>query len=296
LAFNSDFLKLEGAMLYAYVDNHRVEAAPGSRGKCLNCGQEVVAKCGTQRIWHWAHKGKLPCPYEREAETLWHRNWKSKFPSSWCESQYIDANGERHIADVRTTHGLVIEFQHSHLDHSERASRERAYSNLAWVVDGCRLKRDAERFKKGRGGFIKIGKGVYITAHPENAIANEWLNCSSAVFFDFGSDPNQEYQSTNSLWALLPMKIQGFSIFVCVSEQYFINRASRRPDILPMSRLKNEVVNLIEQAKAQIISQQNSRNIEVATQVHWTKFRKTRYRTTYKPKNYYGSRSGGPRL
>ncbi|WDD92819.1 hypothetical protein Bsp3421_002850 [Burkholderia sp. FERM BP-3421] len=74
----------------------------------------MVAKCGRVKVWHWAHKGKKPCDPWYESETQWHRDWKDKFPREWQEVVDHDAqSGEIHIADVKTPHGLVLEFQHS---------------------------------------------------------------------------------------------------------------------------------------------------------------------------------------
>ena len=84
-----------------------------------------------------------------ESETEWHRSWKNEFPEEWQEVVLIDeTSGERHIADVQTEHGVVIEFQHSHIQRAERISREQFYKNMIWVVDASRLKRDMLRFRK----------------------------------------------------------------------------------------------------------------------------------------------------
>ena len=40
------------------------------------------------------------------------------------------------MADVKTSTGIVIEFQRSAITDEERLSRERFYSNLVWVIDG----------------------------------------------------------------------------------------------------------------------------------------------------------------
>ena len=71
----------------------------------------------------------------------WHRAWKNHFRPEWQEYIHHDQSGEKHIADVRTEHGQIIEFQHSHIDPQERAARERFYGNMIWVVDGMRLTR-----------------------------------------------------------------------------------------------------------------------------------------------------------
>jgi competence protein CoiA len=47
---------------------------------------------------------------------------------------------KKHIADVRTIGGWVIEFQHSTLNPDERRSREKFYQRLIWVVDGTKRK------------------------------------------------------------------------------------------------------------------------------------------------------------
>jgi competence protein CoiA len=69
-----------------------------------------------------AHRGERFYDLWWEHETEWHRTWKSKFPDDWQEVVIRqDALGEKHIADVHTSHGLTIEFQHSHLRPEERS-------------------------------------------------------------------------------------------------------------------------------------------------------------------------------
>jgi competence protein CoiA len=156
-------------MKYALVGGQRVEAYRGGSAMCPVCGGEVIAKCGTHRVAHWAHRGVRDCDSWAETETVWHRAWKSHFPAECQEVIQHDAqSGERHIADVRTTHGLVIEFQHSHLDPREQAARERFYGNMVWVVDGTRLQRDYPRFNKGMDDFRRTNMEAYfLVAFPE---------------------------------------------------------------------------------------------------------------------------------
>jgi hypothetical protein len=47
-----------------------------------------------------------------------------------------EATGERHIADVKTERGLVIEFQHSQMPVEELQAREAFYGSMIWIVDG----------------------------------------------------------------------------------------------------------------------------------------------------------------
>ncbi len=52
-----------------------------------------------------------------ENETEWHRKWKGNFAEEWQEVILTDGiTDEKHIADIRTPYGLVVEFQHSHID------------------------------------------------------------------------------------------------------------------------------------------------------------------------------------
>src|SRR5699024_9609155 len=141
-------------MKYAIVDGIKTEAAKGLKGICPGCGSELIPKCGKRRINHWAHKGTRNCDHWWETETEWHRVWKNNYPNEWQEVTFRDERtDEKHIADVRTVHNLVIEFQHSHIDPKERITREAFYKNMVLIVDGIRLKRDYPRFLKGTKNF-----------------------------------------------------------------------------------------------------------------------------------------------
>ncbi|MBC8883345.1 hypothetical protein H9X57_07610 [Flavobacterium piscinae] len=148
-------------MKFAIVNGIKSEALKGIKGICPSCGSELIAKCGVQKINHWAHKNTRTCDSWWESETEWHRSWKNNFPIEWQEFILFDTQTkEKHIADVRTENGLVIEFQHSHITPQERYLREKFYKNMVWVVDGTRLKRDYPRFfkewKKER--LVKLAK------------------------------------------------------------------------------------------------------------------------------------------
>src|SRR4051812_33935483 len=130
-------------MKFALINNEKTEAFKGAKGICPGCGYELITKCGNIKIQHWAHKGVKICDPWWENETEWHRSWKNNFPREWQEIPLADKiKNEIHIADIQTSHGLIVEFQHSHIEPSERIARERFYKNMVWVVDGTRLKRD----------------------------------------------------------------------------------------------------------------------------------------------------------
>ena len=135
-------------MKFAIVDDTRTEATKGVRGICPSCGSELIAKCGVQKVHHWAHKGTRTCDSWWEPETEWHRTWKNNFDLTMQEVIKIDPiSGERHIADIYLPHNdLVIEFQHSPIDIEEINAREKFYKRMIWVIDIPANKKGIELF------------------------------------------------------------------------------------------------------------------------------------------------------
>jgi competence protein CoiA len=175
-------------MKYALSNKDRIEATPKAQGICQCCGSELVAKCGTQKIWHWAHKGKRNCDHWWENETQWHRDWKDNFPKEWQEVVHQPENGEKHIADVKTPNGLVVEFQHSAISAEEKLSLETLYKNMIWVVDGRRLERDFKRFNENfrTSDWRHWGPFVRKNRIPSRSLPKSWQSSSKLVFFDWG--------------------------------------------------------------------------------------------------------------
>ena len=201
-------------MKFAIIDGNKVEATKGSKGTCQGCGAEVIAKCGTRKIWHWAHKRKTDCDHWWESETEWHRTWKNQYDTNWQEISLIDKRtGEKHIADVKTSHNLVIEFQHSRIDPQERISREHFYKNMIWIVDGTRLKRDYPRFLKCKMGgwenqiFYKTkNPNIYEVDLIDWCFNIDWLKSTVPVIFDFLGDGTFEDTEglRDNLYCLFP--------------------------------------------------------------------------------------------
>lgn len=223
-------------MRYALVNNTRSLPARGLTGACPGCGAPVYPRCGTQRVHHWAHRGALVCNALREPETAWHRHWKAQFPDDWQECIGYDEAGEKHIADVRTEHGLVLEFQHSHLDPEERAARERYHGNVAWVVNATRLKKDAPRFIDGSARLRKLMPEHWLFTHPapERCFPRDWLACSTPVFFDFRGlrddaprDPMHEL-----LWCLLPGRARGHAVIMAMGRPAFVTEATTKASLV----------------------------------------------------------------
>jgi competence protein CoiA len=132
-------------MEFSLIDYLRSSPIPKAVGKCPACGNSTVAKCGSQKIWHWAHASGQKCDSWWENETTWHRAWKSNWLPEYREVIQFDAiSGEKHIADVKNAVGVVIEFQNSAMNDAERVARERFYGNMIWIVNGAPFLKNIE--------------------------------------------------------------------------------------------------------------------------------------------------------
>jgi hypothetical protein len=215
-------------MKYALVNGERREASPGLKGDCPGCDSAMVAKCGEIKIHHWSHKGTRICDPWWENETEWHREWKNRFPESWQEIVLEDTEtGEKHIADVRTEDGFVIEFQYSHIKSEEQRAREKFYRRMVWVLNGARRKSDYPRFGKGSENFIATEqRGIYFVSFPDECFPEAWINRPVPVFFDFEEVTEANPQITkNAVWGLLPGRQQGNAIVLIVSKDQLVEFA-----------------------------------------------------------------------
>jgi competence protein CoiA len=232
-------------MKFSLVNGEKVQAQSGLRGICANCQSDTIAKCGNERIKHWAHKSNVSCDPWWENETEWHRAWKNHFPAEWQESIHVDpATGEKHIADIKTADGIVIEFQHSAIQPIEVKSREAFYKKIVWVVDGTRLKRDFPRFCKGSNEFesrlgskdvnSQMGKDIFYTYFPEECFPKQWLTSSVPVYFDFQgvAYSDQPNVKRDALWCLFPGDVNGWAMVANVSRQKFIEFSMKSPHLL----------------------------------------------------------------
>ena len=175
-------------MKYAVSNGQRIEATPKAVGKCPCCGADLIARCGDLKVWHWAHKGRRVCDHWWESETEWHRAWKDTFPKEWQEVVQYAEDGEKHIADIKTPDGFVIEFQHSSIKAEEKLAREQFYKNMVWVVDGKRTKNDYPRFEKNydEGSWYNWPEKRYRSVrNPEWTLPKAWLNRTVPVIFDW---------------------------------------------------------------------------------------------------------------
>ena len=204
-------------MKFSLVNGQRQEAKPKMAGLCPACGCQMIARCGRVRVHHWAHKNQGQCDPWWERESEWHRTWKDQFPSEWQEYIQHDNTGKKHIADVKTKAGWVIEFQHSVLDLNERCSRENFYQKLIWVVDGTKRKGDIEPFKNGviyGQSPDPLSPNKYRTFFPKGNLLKNWSECSGHVFFDFGED--------HPLWWVFPGSNETYAYIQSISREKLI--------------------------------------------------------------------------
>lgn len=211
-------------MKFALFDGNRIEAAKGAKGFCPGCSSEMIAKCGERKMNHWSHKATRNCDPWWEPETEWHRAWKNNFPEAWQEfSSHDERTGERHIADIRTSDSLVIEFQHSAINPQEQSSREKFYKNLVWVVDGTRLKYDFPRFVKEKKNFINVKPGIFQVTYPEETFPAAWIKSSVPVIFDFlGTATSNDVPERNILYCLFPKRIGNYVFVAEISRKAFL--------------------------------------------------------------------------
>ncbi|MFH1368046.1 MAG: competence protein [Elusimicrobiota bacterium] len=205
-------------------------------------------------MWHWAHKSKISCDPWWENETEWHRTWKNNFPQDWQEIIHKDSTtGERHVADIKTDKGFVIEFQHSAIKPDEIKSREDFYKNMVWVIDGTRLKRDHARFYKGFRGLTSLNNtGFFLSTSPEACFPASWLTSLVPVYFDFqGIAPiNQTDSKLADFWCLFPRHEDGHNVIACVSRKQFIELSSTTPHLLQAQEVLSNIAQFSRQERA----------------------------------------------
>lgn len=214
-------------MKFANVEGERQEPQLGLAGNCPACGKAMIAKCGQIRVWHWAHRGIRSCDHWWEPETEWHRAWKNHFPKEWQEIVHWSTGGEKHIADVKTAHGVTLEFQHSFLSPEERVSREAFYPKMAWVVDGRRRARDHAQFMAPlRSVRIVNGDPVIALVPPTTgALLRDWRGSQAPVYFDFGKPETSgpEEADASILWRLCPGDANAATYLSPIPKAQFVN-------------------------------------------------------------------------
>lgn len=265
-------------MKYALINGEKAEAQPGLRGACVYCQSDMIGKCGNERVKHWAHKSKASCDPWWENETEWHRAWKNRFPVEWQEIIHKDpTTEEKHIADIKTDKGFVIEFQRSSIPLAEIKKREDFYKNMVWVIDGTHLKRDYPRFCKGfELSLPSIIKEF--SFFPEDSFPARWRASSVPVYFDFqGVNPVDQLDGMRTpVWCLYPCRDNGYAVVTRVSRELFKELSSTAPHLLlAQDNLSRITQHIQEQRESQEL--ERKRRAEAFRQF-WANPRRGRYK------------------
>lgn len=252
-------------MKFTLLNNERIEPQKGIKNAiCPICGEIVVPKCGQIKIHHWAHQSTQNCDSWWESETEWHRYWKNNFSKEWQEIiMYDNKTGEKHIADVKTKTGIVLEFQHSLMNIEEQHSREQFYKNMIWVIDA---KKYYDKFKQNINllEHCKSNKNYFYMKIDsfelqKNCFPQRWIDSSVPVVFDFGIQDDLEDNDYNRqkkwLWCVFPEKFTEnlgycFNETICgiyLKKETFINRVSNFDSFYP-----NIIIPELEQLRIQV--------------------------------------------
>lgn len=124
---------------------------------------------------------------------VWNLEWKLKFPKTLVEIS-VQGNTEKHVADVRTNTGLVLNFQARSLDEKQLKQREVFFGQMLWIfkADGwdLELMQNPTRYKTTEGRDKKLptsdayGWIKFKSRHSKSV----YKACKMPVFLDFGDD------------------------------------------------------------------------------------------------------------
>jgi len=187
-------------MKFAILNGARVEPEKGCAGAiCPICKQPVVARCGDIRLPHWAHKSVIDCDPWKENETQWHRDWKDLFGD--MQEKVHENGGVRHLADVKTLDGTIVEFRHSAINDEGKRTRAHFFGKwMLWVVDCVNRPKAVARFRDNKYTLLREHIPwcqVFSTEEPGGCFPRSWVKCNRFVIFDFGEE---------DVWCLFPRK------------------------------------------------------------------------------------------
>lgn len=158
----------------------RIEATPNQTAYCSICKFEVISKCGNTNIWHWAHKNLKDCDTWSEGETLWHKEWKERYPVE-CREVVM----ENHRADIKIK-DLIIELQNSSISSDEIIERENFYNKMIWI-----LNLTEKNINQLEGGDFIIKEkqnkngNKYLTFKWKH-MKRSFLSATKPIYLDFG--------------------------------------------------------------------------------------------------------------
>lgn len=208
---------------YALVDGvrkHISEATRLERGVCPVCGADLIARKGLIREEHWWHINGKKCDPWYQPKGPWHHYWQNKFPIENQEVVFEKKVGEkiiRHIADVKTEKGVVLEVQWSSISRETIAEREAFYDNMLWLVGMQRTGSD-QVFRQvitHNNDPIALRLGQAWVLEDRNSISRQkWCYATKPVAFDFAGT-NERPKNDEHLYCLLP-KVGDVEERICI--------------------------------------------------------------------------------
>lgn len=193
-------------MIWALVENQKIEAKPKLEGICPLCRNKVISKCGEIYVWHWAHVKDEECDAWSEPESAWHKHWKATFGKENSEV-VISKDSKNHIADILTESQVVIELQNSPISKSTIRERENFYGErMIWLINGkefrvnltvkdewddqdsIELKSLPRRPIRWQRSAPEIKKGINGEFFKWKFPRRSWKDVQRPLFIDFGED------------------------------------------------------------------------------------------------------------
>lgn len=198
----------------------RIEAVPRTEAICPGCFGPVISKCGEIKIWHWAHVTGQDCDRWSEPESLWHKQWKDKYP---IEEREVVMGCHR--ADIKTKR-LVVELQSDTLSTQEIQEREIFYGKMIWLLRGDNFQKNLDfrekdgyvsfRWKHPRQSWFKAKCPIFIDMAP----MYDYLYRDDGSCCDMVDVPNREVFWVKKLYPNIPCG--GYGVFITRKE--FIRR------------------------------------------------------------------------
>ena len=162
---------------------------------CPECGEEVVMKLGSKKIWHFSHLARGGCQYEYDRESEYHLSGKLQL-FNWLKNQGINAELEQFdqqmkqkpdIAFELQNQKYAIEFQCSVIPEEIFIKRTRTYLQYGvipiWVAAETLVRRK-------KNNVVSINNFLYLftrqTRHSWNIpafcpISGQFINLNGAI-------------------------------------------------------------------------------------------------------------------
>jgi competence protein CoiA len=186
--------------MHIIITEKKLKPEKGLKSVCLDCGREIIAKCGQVKIHHWAHVRSKDFDPWSEPETKWHKDWKEQFPIEFREIYFTNKQtGEIHRADVHTRQGVTLEFQNSPISTEELKSREAFYPKLIWIVN-------ADKFN------INFTRNI---PNPESPILKDFsMDGSLHVFYFKNTEFAQKTGDEDRLYGFGCVELKGLELSI----------------------------------------------------------------------------------